>query len=379
MRKNAHGLKFGYTIGSCAAGAAKAAAYTLLCGRKQKEVTISTPAGEQIKLDIADTKKEDGKVICAVKKYAGDDPDITDGILIFADVSFREDGLFSIDGGKGVGRITKPGLWQSVGDAAINKVPRSMIEQEVREVFEKHGEKRGADIIISIPQGEELAKKTFNPRLGIEGGLSVLGTTGFVEPMSERALLESLRLELRQKRALGRECLLVSPGNYGADFFRGLLSIENDEIVKCGNFIGDIAEFAFAEGFSRFILCCHTGKGIKLAGNIMNTHSRVADARAEIMAACALRAGCDASLAREILDCTTTDEMLFLLDSENFMQPTMQKAGELALKNLSRRAGEGIRIGLILFSNKKGLLFISEEAEKWLAKEKRKLKEEEIL
>ena len=189
-------MRYGFTTGSCAAAAAKAAAYMLITGREKRSITIETPKGIPYTTELMDIYREEKKVRCAVKKDGGDDPDITTGAFICASVSYgsKEEATIEIDGGSGVGRVTKPGLDQPMGNAAINSVPRKMIEKEVREVCELLDYKGSLMVEISIPQGEELAIQTFNPRLGIIGGISILGTSGIVEPMSSQALLDTIRV-----------------------------------------------------------------------------------------------------------------------------------------------------------------------------------------
>ena len=226
-------MRNGFTTGSCAAAASKAAIYMLITGKDKNSISIDTPKGVTYTTDILDIKREESSVTCAVKKDSGDDPDITNGMLIYSTVSFVEkassndldstgDKVFcvNIEGGEGVGRVTKPGLDRSVGEAAINTVPRQMIEKEVREVCDLFDISEGINVVISVPGGEEIARKTFNPKLGIEGGISIIGTSGIVEPMSTKALLDTIRLELKQRKELGYDYVAVSPGNYGLDFMR---------------------------------------------------------------------------------------------------------------------------------------------------------------
>ena len=221
--RNNKKMRLGYTTGSCAAAAAKGAAEMLLGGAALTEVSLMTPKGLLLHLELLDIRKEADAVSCAVRKDAGDDPDTTDGLLIYARVergSRTQESRILLDGGKGVGRVTKPGLNQPVGAAAINSVPRAMIYREVEEASEKYDYEGKLKVTIFVPEGEETAKKTFNPRLGIEGGISILGTTGIVEPMSEQALVESIRVEMSQHVAQGEEYLLVTPGNYGAEYLK---------------------------------------------------------------------------------------------------------------------------------------------------------------
>ena len=296
---------------------------------------------------------------------------MTDGILVYADVTLSKEPGVTVDGGEGVGRVTKPGLKQAVGEAAINPVPMRMIREEAQRVAEDYGI-AGFRVVISIPAGVELAKRTFNPRLGIEGGISVLGTSGIVEPMSEAALVESIGLELRQKFALGCRRIIISPGNYGADFIRSLCHVEETELVKCSNFIGQTIDMAVNVGFPEVFFVSHIGKFIKLTGGIMNTHSREADSRAELMAACALRAGATAETARRLLDCLTTDEMLEVLQAAGLLEKTMEIAGQRIDYYLNYRAKGQLTIGAAVFSNETGMLCTTGPAEQWLAELKEK-------
>lgn len=356
-------MKYGFTTGSCAAAASGAAAYMLLTGKTKTDITVETPSGRIFKAAILDIKRSENSVSCAVRKTAGDDPDITDGALIYSEVSIRESG-FSIDGGKGVGRVTRPGLDQPVGAAAINRVPREMIEKEVREVCSFAGYSGGLKIIISVPEGERLAEKTFNPKLGIAGGISILGTSGIVEPMSERAFIETIRLELKQKRAEGERRAVISPGNYGREFMKKSYGFDLDRSVKCGNFIGLTVDMAKEEGFGELLLVGHIGKLIKVAGGIMNTHSREADCRMEILASLGLLCGADGGTARSILRCALTDEAVEILEEAGIKQAVMDMAVERICGNLERRT-EKMKIECMMFSNKFGELGKSREAEKW--------------
>ena len=356
-------MKYGFTTGSCAAAASGAAAYMLLTGKTKTDITVETPSGRIFKAAILDIKRSENSVSCAVRKTAGDDPDITDGALIYSEVSIRESG-FSIDGGKGVGRVTRPGLDQPVGAAAINRVPREMIEKKVSEVCSFTGYSGGLKIIISVPEGERLAEKTFNPKLGIAGGISILGTSGIVEPMSERAFIETIRLELRQKRAEGERRAVISPGNYGREFMKKSYGFDLDRSVKCGNFIGLTVDMAKEEGFAELLLVGHIGKLIKVAGGIMNTHSREADCRMEILASLGLLCGADGGTARSILRCALTDEAVEILEEAGIKQAVMDMAVERICGNLERRT-EKMKIECMMFSNKFGELGKSREAEKW--------------
>lgn len=368
--KNNKKLRCGYTTGSCAAAAAKAAAMMLFSGRPVAEVSLRTPRGIVLRLEILQPQMEADQASCAVRKDGGDDPDATNGILVYARVRRISGEEILIDGGVGVGRVTRRGLQQPVGAAAINEVPRRMIREAVREVCREFAYTGGLEVVISIPEGVRIAEKTFNPRLGIVGGISVLGTSGIVVPMSEEALLASIRLEMEMRKANGQEYLFITPGNYGETFLRETLGADPSSSVKCSNYVGAVLDMAVELGIRGVLFVAHIGKFIKVAGGIMNTHSREADSRAELMAAFALRAGADRELACRILDTQTTDEALELLEEAGFRQRAMELAAERAQYYLQHRTGGALQTGVILFSVRFGLLAQTAGAEELLRKVK---------
>lgn len=365
--KNHKKLRCGYTTGTCAAAATKAAVRMLLTQIPVTEIKINTPKGIILNLEIINTTITDNYVICAVKKDAGDDTDCTDGILVYSKASFEPSGII-IDGGTGIGRITKPGLEQPEGAAAINSVPRKMIKQAALEELENAGCGSGLKIIISAPEGEELAKKTFNPRLGIKGGISILGTSGITEPMSEKALIDTIYIEMKQKKSQNKdkEILLISPGNYGRNFAMDTWGIDLEQGLKCSNFIGETLDMAFMLGFKKILFIGHIGKLIKIAAGIMNTHSKIADARMETLCSCAVLAGCNIETAHNILQCTTTDEAIPILEKQNILNKTMDIMLEKILANMKNRTENQIEIEVIVFSNQTGTLAISSKAEEFI-------------
>lgn len=354
--KNNRKMRFGYTTGSCAAGAAKAAVSMLLKGGTEKTVELMTPKGILLNLEILHIEKGIGQVSCAVKKFAGDDPDVTDGIEVFVKAEKTNFSGIRIEGGKGVGRVTKRGLEQPVGSPAINQVPRSMILREAEEICSETDYEGGLLLTVSIPQGEEIAGRTFNPRLGIEGGISVLGTSGIVEPMSEAALIKSIEVEMRQKVENGAAYLLVTPGNYGAAFLREHMDLPFEENMKCSNYVGETLDMAVDMGVKGILFISHIGKFVKVAAGIMNTHSRCADARAEVLAANALRAGISLEGAKEILDTITTDEALAVIRREGLLEPVMKEITDRVEYYLNHRAYDRLLLGAVLFSNEYGYL-----------------------
>lgn len=353
--KNSRFLKKGYTTGTCAAAAAKAAVIYLLTGEALKSVSVRLPSGGAINIKIAKTRLEGGRAECAVKKDSGDDPDVTNGIMIWAAVKARKGGIV-IDGGEGIGRVTREGLDQPIGAAAINSVPRRMIRNAVCDAAGDYD--GGFEVIIYAPEGRKIAEKTFNPRLGIEGGISVLGTSGIVEPMSEKAILDTIFLELKTRRATGEETAVLVPGNYGEEFAKKEFGIEN--IVQCSNFIGEAIDYTSDLGFSSVLIISHMGKLVKLGSGIMNTHSKYADGRMETIALCAALAGyADFS---KILDCITTDEAFELIRDTKTINILVDRI-DMYLK---RRAD--IKIGAVMFSNKYGIIAKTADADSILEK-----------
>ncbi|MFR2719942.1 MAG: cobalt-precorrin-5B (C(1))-methyltransferase CbiD, partial [Ruminococcus sp.] len=237
-------LRYGYTTGSCAAAAAQAAVRMLLSGEKTEEVALQTPKGILLHLLIEEIQMSREEVVCAVKKDGGDDPDVTHGIFVYARVKKSKEPGVHLDGGIGVGRVTRPGLEQPVGAAAINRVPRKMIRENVEQVCSQYGYTGGIDVVIEIPEGVEIGKKTFNPRLGIVGGISVLGTSGIVIPMSEAALVASIRLEMEMLVKNGAKYLVITPGNYGQAFSRESMDIDLTYSMKCSNYVGETLDMA---------------------------------------------------------------------------------------------------------------------------------------
>lgn len=358
-------MRRGFTTGSCAAAAAKAAAYMLLTGKKRTEIVIETPKGILYKAELLDICRRENQVSCAVEKDGGDDPDITTGVRIYAKVSYREGQDIVIEGGEGVGMVTRPGLDQPVGSAAINHVPRQMIKREVTEVCRLTDYKGGLRIEIAVPGGQQLAESTFNPRLGIIGGISILGTTGIVEPMSSQAFLDTIRAELSQRKAEGFDYAIFTPGNYGLDFMKRTYSWDLDKSIKCGNFIGAALDMAAELEFAKILFMGHIGKLIKVSGGIMNTHSREADCRMELLAAFAVSEQVDYACICRILECKTTEEAVRILKGSGKLQPVMRHIAERICYYMEKRAGQKIKADCILYTNELGELAKSGEAEAW--------------
>lgn len=367
VSKGSKKLRCGFTTGTCAAAASAGAARMLLSGKVIENITVITPSGNSVTVGITDIKKENDYVSCAVQKDSGDDPDVTDKILVYSTVSYEKSGI-TVDGGEGVGRVTKKGLKQQIGEAAINPVPRKMIEEQLKTAASDYSYDGGLKAVISVPMGIQIAKKTFNPRLGIEGGISILGTTGIVEPMSEQALIDTISVELDVRKAQNEEFIIVTPGNYGQDFLRDNLCIAVDKCVKCSNFIGDTIDMCIEKGFKSMLLVGHIGKLSKLGCTIYNTHSRYADGRMEAFALCAALCGAEREVLENILGCITTDAALEILKKEGIFDETIKMLEKRIDRSLKLRAKGSIEIGMITFSEEYGILCKTENADNMIEK-----------
>lgn len=366
-------LRCGYTTGACAAAAAKAATTMLLSGKTAEQVAITTPNGVRLILEIEDASYGADFARCAVRKDAGDDADATDGVLIYACVRLTDTPEIEIDGGVGVGRVTCAGLDQPVGAAAINRVPRLMITRCVREALAAGGRGRraGAFVEITVPDGEAIAQRTYNSRLGIVGGISILGTTGIVEPMSTAALIDTIHVEMNVRRAQSTGPLLVTPGNYGETFADQMLHLPGPAVL-CSNYIGEAINCAVRLGFEGLLLVGHIGKLVKLAGGIFDTHSRTADARMEILTAHAALAGASHAVCAKLMACVTTDAAADLLEEAGLLDTVMQSVTEQAGMHLCRRAG-ALPAELVIFSNTRGVMGMTKGARSMMERMRRSM------
>ncbi len=412
IEKGGQELRLGYTTGSCAAAAAKAAALMLLTGQKVPQVQLKTPKGLDLILEIEDIcfwkeqnagpNSRPSAVSCAVRKDSGDDPDITNHALIYAKAARSDIPGIRIDGGEGVGRVTKPGLDQPVGNAAINSTPRRMIREAVLEVLDSldisesgtsesavQTTKRpdssrdqlkdhdqnispGLDITISVPRGRELAAKTFNPKLGIEGGISILGTSGIVEPMSDQALLDTIRVEIRVRKEEGLTILPAAPGNYGKNFFLEKYGFSLDTSVTASNFIYDTVKMAVDAGFTKMLFVGHIGKLVKVAGGIRNTHSQYGDHRMEILTEIAAgiieksfieeHSSKCIDLRNALADCVMTDEAIRILKEYGIAEEVLSEMTRRIQAVMQEWAQGKIQVEVVVFSNVYGELGRTEKA-----------------
>lgn len=360
--KERHSWKTGFTTGSCAAGAAKAACLLLKNNEHSSEVDISLPEGQRIKLNLntKSFKKDNGVARVGIIKDAGDDPDITHGLEIQATIRvLSNSGDIIIRGGHGVGVVTKKGLQIPVGESAINPVPQQMIRAAVREVFMEEE----VEVIIEVPEGVEIAHKTLNPRLGIIGGISILGTTGIVRPMSEEAFKTSILPELDQALAYGHHAVILTPGHYGYRAATEQLKVPEEAIIQMSNFVGFLLEEAAFRKIEKVVLFGHIGKLIKVAGGIFHTHTHVADARMEILLTHAALAGVPLKRLKELAEFPTTEGAAKELVAEGWEGLLFELAHRASLRAMDHVHGQ-IQIGTVFTLLNGEMVAWDEQAEK---------------
>ena len=354
----------GYTTGSCATAASKAATYMLLTKKKINTINIDTPKGIPLTLDVQNISLNNDYVECSIKKDGGDDIDATHTMDIYAkaEIIDRENGEdIIVCGGYGIGVVTKKGLSVEVGKAAINPTPMKMINYEIRKVIGEDisatlGEGKSLKITISAPKGEEIAKKTFNPRLGIIGGISIIGTTGIVEPMSDEGWKKSLSIELKMKKEQGLDKIILVPGNHGEQFIREKLNLDMKYVVRTSNFIGYMLKEAQRMGYKKILMAGHIGKFIKLSAGIFNTHSKVADARSEILISNLALMKAPYDLLEKINECLTAEEAVEVINENNYTEFYDKVSNKCRYKVKQYLGDDDTEVEVIMFSMDKTLL-----------------------
>ncbi len=356
---NGRKLRKGFTTGTTATAATVAAIRTLLNQEPQETVTVHAANGKVAIFDVEQTDFDEQTASCAIKKDGGDDQDATDGALIFATVKLRDDNEIHLDGGKGVGRVTKAGLANKPGMPAINPTPRRVIKEAARKEL---GADQGVDIVIAVPEGERIAKLTYNPKLGIVGGISILGTSGVVTPMSESSWKHSISIEMNIHRKRGDKSLVLVPGNYGEDFAKDELGIPGSKIVQMSNFVGYVLHETQRLQFNKVLIVGDLGKMVKVSGGIFSTHSKDADARAEIMVAnLALLGGVPTEFLRQIYGCLTTISMIKMINEAGYQevyQLIVDKIKKRAENLLAHREPQ-VAVDAVIFSRETGFLAAS--------------------
>jgi cobalt-precorrin-5B (C1)-methyltransferase len=352
---NGRKLRKGFTTGTTATAASVAALTALLDQKEQAAVSVQAANGQKVKFTIEKCDFDQQKAAVAIKKDGGDDQDATDGMLIYSTVKLRDDNQIKLDGGKGIGRVTQEGLPNKPGMPAINPTPRKMITQSARQVL---GPNRGADIVISAPEGERVAKLTYNPKLGIVGGISILGTSGIVTPMSEDSWKASISIEMNIHKKRGDDGIILTPGDAGEAFVKEKLGLPAEKIVQMSNFVGYVLKEAQRIGFKRVLIVGDLGKLIKVSGGIFSTHSKDADARAEIMVANLALLGAPTEMLQRVYKCLTTISMLKIVEEEGYqqvLQVIVDKIKERCEKYIAHRTPQ-VELDAVIYSNTSGVL-----------------------
>ena len=346
---NGKSYRKGYTTGSCATAAAKVAALMVLRQQVINQISIVTPSGVTLRLNVEQPLICGQQASAAIRKDGGDDVDATHGMLIFAQVTLNDGGSICIVGGEGVGTVTRKGIGLPVGSSAINRTPLHTIEEAVREVI---GPERGAEIVIFAPEGEERAQKTYNGRLGILGGVSIIGTTGIVTPMSEESWKRSLALELEMKRAQGMTSVILVPGNHGERFVQEQMQLNGDRVVTMSNFVGYMLQEAQRLGFQRVVLVGHLGKLIKVAAGIFHTHSHIADGRMETLVTRLALMGAPRELLQAVFECSTTEAAMELIEQQGWQAVYNDIAQAICgrINQMLRFAVQPLQCDAVLFS-----------------------------
>lgn len=330
-------------------------------GTLPTEVEIELPAGSRLLVPVAMAAGSAGGGSAVVIKDAGDDPDITHGAQIVAAVLVTEaEAAIVFRAGEGIGTVTLPGLQIPVGEPAINPVPRRMIEQAVRPLLPADC---GAVVTLSIPGGAELAKRTLNPILGICGGLSILGTTGIVEPMSEEAFKNSLKPQLDVVRARGCQAVVMVPGKIGQDFAVERYGLPAAAVVQTSNFVGFMLESAVRCDFREVLLFGHLGKLVKLAAGVFHTHNRMADARMETLAAYMAAAGAPQAAVLAVLECRTTEAAIPILAAYG-LSSVYEVLAQRASLRARRYVFDDLQVGTAIVSMKGEILGLDDNARK---------------
>ncbi|MBA2857827.1 cobalt-precorrin-5B (C1)-methyltransferase [Methanococcus maripaludis] len=350
---------FGYTTGACAAAGAFSALYFLKNNEKLRFVEILNLKGDSLIIPIKNIEKQKNTAISTVEKFSGEDIDITNGMDIKINVTLEKldnnsskPGNVKIIGGDGVGIVTKSGLQVNPGEYAINPKPREMIENNLKSLLEND---ECVTAKISVPNGDEIAKKTLNPKLGIIGGISILGTTGIVRPMSNDAYKESLAPQIDVALANNFKNLIFVPGNIGTKHAKILLDAQEDQLIEVSNFWDYMLDNAEEKGVKDITVFGHAGKIVKLAGGIFDTHSRVADARNEILCAYASLVSQDVEMLQKILQSNTTEDIVEILTEKGILTEVFEIISKRVVERLSLR-WEKINFSCIIIDMKGNIL-----------------------
>jgi cobalt-precorrin-5B (C1)-methyltransferase len=362
MQADGTELRAGYTTGTTAAAAARAAVMLLFGDTDVDAVDVETPAGLSLSLPLALKEREPDRARAGVIKDAGDDPDVTHGALIVAEAVMLPGEQIFLDGGQGVGRVSKPGLALPVGAAAINPVPRQQITAAIKSVLPAGC---GVAVTITVPDGAKLALRTLNPSLGIEGGISILGTTGIVEPMSSEAFKRSLVPQIDVAQAAGCRRLVLTPGKMGKNNAQARFGFDPDAVVITSNFIGYMLRACVAKKVPQVLLLGHVGKLLKVAAGIADTHSAVADARREILVAHGALYGLPHDTLLELMAHNTAEESAAWLIVKGY-GAVLDAVAEAAARRAEIMSRGSLQVGCVLLNLAGDTLATDKLAARWL-------------
>jgi len=342
-------LRTGFTTGSCAAAASRAALLAIKGQEKIESVGIRIPRGDRIDIRIEGCDFGESRARCSVIKDGGDDPDVTHGAEIIVDLELTESrGRIEIDGGQGVGIVTKPGLGLEIGKAAINPVPKKMIAENLREIGRDVLERNGIRVVVSVPRGKELAPKTDNPRLGIVGGISILGTSGIVVPFSTASYAASIRQNLDVAVAAGDRTVVLTTGGRSEEFSKKIVDMREHCFVQMGDFSGYTIRQCAKKGIERAYVVGFIGKLAKMAAGVKQTHVKGSKVDMRFLSDLAARCGAEQSVSRQILEANTARHVSEIVKESN-IGGFFQLVCDNVYRHMRSLSEGGVAIKVILF------------------------------
>ena len=342
-------MRTGFTTGTCATAGAKAALLSIMNQTKTDSIDVTLPKKSQIKIKIKDCKFSKNTAMCIVIKDGGDDPDVTHGAEIITEITLTErPGEIEIDGGEGVGRVTKPGLGLEIGSAAINPTPKKMIRENISEIAQDLLGNHGVKVMISVPKGRDLAMKTDNPRLGIIGGISILGTSGIVVPYSTASFAASIRQSIEVTRAMGDDTVVLTTGGRSEDFTRKLFDLPDHCFVQMGDFSGYTVQVCAKNGIKKAYVAGFIGKLAKMSMGVKQTHVTGSKVDMEFLSGLAKRCGAPQDVQDAIKKANTARHVFEIINEKN-ISGFFDTICEEAHRQLGKYSENKFEIKVIMF------------------------------
>jgi len=349
-KKPVGNLRTGFTTGTCATAASVAAVLSIINQKKTDSVDVLLPKKSRIKININNCEFEKNKARCSVIKDAGDDPDVTHGAEIVVDLELTpKPNSIEIDGGEGVGRVTKPGIGLDIGQAAINPTPRKMIIENLTEVGKEILEKNGIKVIISVPKGRELGPKTDNPRIGIVDGISILGTSGIVMPYSTASFAAAIRLQLDVVISMGDDTVVLTTGGRSEDFARNVFDLPDHSFIQFGDFSGHVISQCAKKGIGKAYVGGFIGKFAKMATGVKQTHVKGSKVDMNFLSELAKKCKANENVVQQIKYANTArevQEIIFFHEIEGFFDLICSEVH----KQMRSHSENKIPIEIILFN-----------------------------